>query len=59
MIEWTEHWIDDDGEDWYCREMARADVEDGRISELSVYCTGDWDAKRVAEHRAEVTLLRP
>ena len=59
VIEWTERWTDDQGMDWYCREMARADVEDGSISELSVYCTGDWDTRRVAEHRATVTLLRP
>jgi hypothetical protein len=59
VIEWTERWTNDDGMDWYCREMARADVEDGRISELSVYCTGDWDTQRVEEHRAAVTLLKP
>ena len=59
VIEWTERWTDKAGMDWYCREMARADVEDGRISELSVYCTGDWDTKCVEKHRAAVTLLRP
>jgi hypothetical protein len=58
VIEWTERWTDERG-DWYCREMARADVEDGRITELAVYCTGDWDTERVAEHRTAVTLLRP
>ena len=58
VIEWTERWTDENG-DWYCREMARADVEGGRINRLSVYCTGDWDAQRVAEHRATVTLLEP
>ena len=59
VIEWTERWTDARGADWYCREMARADVEDGSISELSVYCTGDWDSERVAEHQAAVSLLRP
>jgi hypothetical protein len=58
VIEWTERWTDDHGMEWYCREMARADVEDGRIAELSVYCTGDWDRARVEEHRHAVTLLR-
>jgi len=58
VIEWTEEWTDEQG-DWYCREMARADVEDGRIASLSVYCTGDWDARRVERHRREVMLLRP
>jgi hypothetical protein len=59
VIEWTERWTDENGMDWYCREIARADIDGGRISELSVYCTGDWDTKRVAEHRATVTLPRP
>ena len=59
VIEWTERWTDAAGMDWYCREMARADVEDGRIKELSVYCTGDWDRQRVEEHRRSVQLLRP
>jgi hypothetical protein len=59
VIEWTERWTDDDGMDWYCREMARADVEDGSITDRSVYCTGDWDTRCVAEHRATDTLLRP
>jgi hypothetical protein len=58
VIEWTERWTDEDGEEWYCREMARADVVDGRIADLSVYCTGDWDAGRVEEHRRTVQLLR-
>jgi putative intracellular protease/amidase len=47
------------GDDWYCRELIRCDVTDGAISEISVYCTGDWDSARVAEHRASVQLIRP
>jgi hypothetical protein len=39
--------------------MFRADVTDGAISEVSVYCTGDWDDALVARHRNEVALLRP
>lgn len=58
VIEWTERWRDDEGMEWYAREMARADVADGRITELSVYCTGDWDARQVEEHRRAVHLLR-
>ena len=58
VIEWEESWKWD-GEDWYCREMARADVEDGAINSISIYCTGDWDTARQAEHRRAVTLLRP
>jgi hypothetical protein len=58
VLELEERW-DDGGQQWYCREMVRAEVTDGAISEVSVYCTGDWDAAQVARHRREVTLLRP
>jgi hypothetical protein len=58
VLEVEETW-EQNGEKWYCRELFRADVADGSISELSVYCTGDWDAARVAEHAAAVTLVRP
>ena len=57
VLEIEEEW-EDGGQQWYCRELFRADVADGVISELSIYCTGDWDEARVAEHRAAVTLLR-
>ena len=58
VIEWEETW-QADGRDWYCREMARADVHGDLISALSVYCTGDWDDERRAEHRRQVQLVRP
>lgn len=58
VLEVEEEW-EEDGESWYCRELFRADVADGAISNLSVYCTGDWDRERVARHRATVPLLRP
>lgn len=58
VLEVEEEW-DADGEHWYCRELFRADVVDGSIRELAVYCTGDWPAARVAEHRAAVRLIRP
>jgi hypothetical protein len=58
VLEVEEVWEQDDDK-WYCRELFRADVTDGTISELTVYCTGDWDAARVAEHAAAVTLIRP
>jgi hypothetical protein len=58
VLEWEEEW-DEHGEHWYCREMMRADVTDGSIAELSVYCTGDWDSARVARHAREVVLTRP
>ena len=47
------------GESWYARMMFRVDIEDGRIVDLAVYCTGDWDEARQREHAQEVTLIRP
>ena len=58
VIEFEERWHQD-GKEWYSRELARADIVEGRISALSVYCTGDWDAERRAEHANTVQLLRP
>jgi hypothetical protein len=58
VLEVEEQW-EQDGQSWYCRELFRADVSDGAISQLSVYCTGDWDSAQVAEHARQVRLLRP
>lgn len=58
VLEVEEEW-DDSADHWYCRELFRADVRAGAISQLSVYCTGDWNAAQVARHQAEVRLLRP
>ena len=58
VLEVEERWRQD-GKDWYCRELFRADVRGDSISALSVYCTGDWDAAREAEHAKAVRLLRP
>jgi hypothetical protein len=58
VLEVEENWTDDAGR-WTCREMFRADVGDEGVTEMSVYCTGDWDEAQRAHHAAEVTLLRP
>jgi hypothetical protein len=47
------------GQQWYAREMMRIAVTEGTIAEVTVYCTGDWDQARQAEHAAAVTLIRP
>ena len=57
VIEFEERWRDG-GHDWYAREIARAEVVDGAVATLSVYCTGDWDEDRRIQHAHEVTLLR-
>ena len=58
VLEFEERWHEND-RDWYARELARADVGEEGITELSVYCTGDWDRAREEEHRRTVRLLRP
>jgi hypothetical protein len=60
---WTmqieERWTDEVGAPWYCREMFRADLAGGRISDIAIYCCGDWDEALVRRHEADVRLLRP
>ena len=58
VLELEEDWVHD-GQRWYAREMFRADLEGDAIVTLSVYCTGDWDTERRAQHAREVRLLRP
>jgi hypothetical protein len=58
VLEFEETW-DDNGTPWYAREMVRCDIRDGRIAEIAVYCTGDWSAARIAEHRRSEHLIRP
>jgi hypothetical protein len=58
VLEIEEMW-EDAGGSWYCRELFRADVGPEGITDLAVYCTGDWDTARIAEHAREVTLIRP
>ena len=58
LLEVEERW-EQAGESWYCRELIRADVAGESITEIAVYCTGDWNAARQAEHQQAVRLLRP
>lgn len=58
LIEFEERW-DAEGQPWYCREMIHCIVTAGRISELRVYCTGDWDEMVQASHAQQVRLIRP
>lgn len=57
-IEFEERWTDS-GQQWYCREMIRADVVGATIVDFSVYCTGDWDEAQQRAHAEAVTLIRP
>jgi len=56
-MEFEERW-QDGGQRWYCREMIRADVACGSITDMSIYCTGDWDEARQREHAEAARLIR-
>jgi hypothetical protein len=58
LLQFEERWLDG-GQRWYCRELAHCTVTGGRISELIVYCTGDWSEAVQQQHAAQVRLLRP
>lgn len=49
----------EDGNEITDRKILLCTVRDGQISEMTVYCSGDWDADLRARHAAEATLLRP
>jgi hypothetical protein len=54
-----ERWLDG-GQDWYCREGFLCELnEAGEVTEFSLYCTGDWDEHRQAQHARTVALVRP
>lgn len=56
-IEFEERWVAAD-QQWYCREMIRADVVDDAIVDMALYCTGDWDEATQRQHAGAVRLLR-
>ena len=56
-LQFEERW-DDGGQRWYCRELAHCVVSNGRISELAIYCTGDWSAATQQQHAEQVRLIR-
>jgi hypothetical protein len=58
LIQFEERW-EAEGQQWYCREMIHCVVTDGWISELVIYCTGDWDEALQRQHAEQVRLTRP
>jgi hypothetical protein len=57
LVQLEERW-DAEGQRWYCRELIHCVVTDGWISELALYCTGDWDEQVQREHAEQVRLIR-
>ena len=50
---------EENGEELTDRKILLCEVRGGRIAELTVYCSGDWDAELRARHAAEAPILRP
>jgi ketosteroid isomerase-like protein len=50
---------EENGEEMTDRKIVLCEVRGGRIAELTVYCSGDWNAELRARHAAEAALLRP
>ncbi|HEY5696222.1 MAG TPA: hypothetical protein VIT01_01845 [Acidimicrobiales bacterium] len=49
----------DNGAEITDRKILLAEVRAGRITELTIYCSGDWNAELRARHAAETQLIRP
>jgi ketosteroid isomerase-like protein len=50
---------DEDGEEMTDRKIVLCEVRGRRIAELTIYCSGDWNAELRARHAAEAPLIRP
>ncbi|GAB7003334.1 hypothetical protein JCM18899A_08050 [Nocardioides sp. AN3] len=57
LLQFEERW-EAEGQRWYCRELIHCAVSEGRITELIVSCTGDWDEATQRRHADQVRLLR-
>jgi hypothetical protein len=57
LIQFEERWAAG-GQRWYCRELIHCMVSGGRITELAIYCTGDWDEAVQQRHAQQVRLIR-
>lgn len=49
----------EDGTEMTDRKILLCEVSDGKVSELVVYCSGDWDPQLRARHAAEAPIIRP
>ena len=50
---------EEDGDEMTDRKIVLCEVRTGQVSEMTVYCSGDWDPELRARHAAETELLRP
>lgn len=50
---------DHHGEEMYYRTLWLVEVAGGRIAEVVLYCSGEWDAATRARQAAEAPMIRP
>jgi hypothetical protein len=50
--------FEEDGEIMTDRKILLCEVRHGQVSEMTVYCNGDWDAELRRRHAAEAPLIR-
>jgi hypothetical protein len=50
---------DERGEEMTDRKILLCEVRGRQISEMTVYCSGDWDSDLRARHAAEAPIIRP
>jgi hypothetical protein len=58
LLQFEERWVAN-GQHWYAGELIHAVAEEALITELIIYCTGDWDERAQRRHAAKVQLARP
>lgn len=58
VTEHVEH-QDVDGEELSARRLWLCQVQDGRITEVIGYCSGEWDEALRARHAAQAPMIRP
>ncbi len=54
-----EEWQRTPSETYSARRLWLCDVEDGRITEVTGYCSGEWDDALRARHADEAPMVRP
>ena len=59
VLEVEGEYADHHGAQLFFRNLYVCVVQDGRIKEMSFWCTGDWDEETREHHKAAVRLLRP
>jgi hypothetical protein len=59
LFEYEAEYTNMHGEPLFFRNVVICKVAGERITELTYWCTGEWDEEQLAHHRDEVTLLRP